>query len=249
MKQIILPVLVGLGLTVVVGGVQAASNFGDDAKFLREHSDAQILSSADGRAQIIVVPAWQGRVMTSTASGEGGASYGWINYDLIKRGIAPEDQRQGMEKHIYALGGEERLWLGPEGGQYAIFFKPGETNYAFENWKTPALMDTEPFEVTAAEAGKISLCKTGVLLNNSGAEFKLRVERTVQLLDRATMNKLLGLRLPARVAAVGYQTGNTLVNSGATAWRAETGALSIWLLGMLKHGPHAVIVIPVRPGS
>ena len=236
-------------MLTVKAGSQAAANFGDDAKFLCEHSDAHILKSADGKAQLVVVPAWQGRVMTSTAGGKDGSSYGWINYDLIKRGILPDDQRQGLEKHIYVLGGEERLWLGPEGGQYAIFFKPGEKNYTFDNWKTPALVDTDPFDVVSATDDRISLRKSGQLFNNSGAEFNLCLARTVQLLDQAAMSKLLGVELPPAIAAVGYQTENTLVNTGSVAWRAETGALSIWLLGMLQHGPHTVVVIPIRAGS
>jgi hypothetical protein len=228
---------------------QAAGTFGDDVDFLRAHIELRILKSADGRAQIAVAPAWQGRVMTSTAGGAAGASYGWINYDLVKRGIAPESERQGLEQHIHVFGGEERLWLGPEGGQFALFFKPGEKNYTFDNWKTPALMDTDPFEITAAASDRLAFRKSGTLLNNSGAEFQLRIERTVRLLDRAALGALLGAALPENVAAVGYQTENTLVNTGTNAWRAETGALSIWLLGMLKHGPHTVVAIPVRAGD
>jgi len=101
---------------------QAAGTFGDDVAFLRAHTALRILQSADGRAQIAIAPAWQGRVMTSTAGGTAGASYGWINYEVVERGIVPESERQGLDKHIYVFGGEERLWLGPEGGQFAIFF-------------------------------------------------------------------------------------------------------------------------------
>ena len=227
----------------------AAGTFGDDVDFLRAHTEVRLLKSADGGAQIVVAPAWQGRVMTSTAQGEGGASYGWINYAQVKRGIVAPSEREGLEQHIYVFGGEERLWLGPEGGQFAIFFKPGEQNYAFDNWHTPALMDTDPFEVTTVASDKISLRKSGTLLNNSGAKFHLRIERTVRLLDRAALGALLGAELPAQVAVVGYQTENTLINVGANAWRAETGALSIWLLGMLKHGPHTVVAIPIRSGD
>ena len=228
---------------------RAAGTFGDDVDFLRAHTEMRVLKSADSGAQIAVAPAWQGRVMTSTAQGEGGASYGWINYAQVKRGIVAPSEREGLEQHIYVFGGEERLWLGPEGGQFAIFFKPGEQNYAFDNWHTPALMDTDPFEVITVASDKISLRKSGTLLNNSGAEFHLRIERTVRLLDRAALGALLGAELPVQVAVVGYQTENSLINVGANAWRAETGTLSIWLLGMLKHGPHTVVAIPVRVGD
>ena len=53
--------------------------------------------------------------MTSSSDGENGLSYGWINHDLIGSGE--------IKKQINAVGGEERFWLGPEGGQFSIFFK------------------------------------------------------------------------------------------------------------------------------
>ncbi|MCX7007246.1 MAG: hypothetical protein NTY53_08350, partial [Kiritimatiellaeota bacterium] len=231
-----------------VAFAQAAGTFGDDVDFLRAHTTVRLLKSADGSAQLAIAPAWQGRVMTSTASGAAGASYGWIKYETVKRGIVPVPERQGLDQHIYVFGGEERLWLGPEGGQFALFFKPGEKNYTFDNWHTPALFDTEPFEVTAAAPDKISLRKSGRLLNNSGAEFNLRIERTVRLLDRAALGALLGAELPEKISVVGYQTENALINTGTKDWQAKTGALSIWLLGMLKHGSHTVVAIPVRAG-
>ena len=230
-------------------GSQAANNFGADAAFLRQHSDARVLKSADGKAQVVVVPAWQGRVMTSTAAGDAGSSYGWINYDLVRRGIKPEAERQGLEKHIYVMGGEERLWLGPEGGQFAVFFKPGEKAYTFDNWKTPAVMDTEPFDVVSESPTRIAFRKEAKLVNNSGAEFSVRLERVVKLMDTKAIAKVLDTAVPAQVAVVGYETDNTLFNTGAQAWREETGLLSIWMLGMLQHGPKATIVIPVVPGD
>ena len=41
--------------------------------------------------------------------------------------------------------GEDRFWLGPEGGQFALFFKKGDP-FDLDHWQTPAMMDTEPFE-------------------------------------------------------------------------------------------------------
>ncbi len=247
MKANMVAALVSGFLAASVGG-QTPDNFGEDVAFLRQHSDARLLKAADGRAQIVVVPAWQGRVMTSTAAGAGGTSYGWINYELIRRGFAPEAERQGLEKHIYVLGGEERLWLGPEGGQYALFFKPGEKAYTFDNWKTPALLDTEPFAVVSEAAHRIAFRKEARLVNNAGAEFRLRLDRTVTLLDNAAIAAVLGQAVPGQVAAVGFESANTLVNTGDQPWRKETGLISIWLLGMLRHGPRVTMVIPVRPG-
>ncbi|MBD0259018.1 MAG: hypothetical protein ICV83_25145, partial [Cytophagales bacterium] len=96
----------------------ARGTFGYDLGFLRKHGPVVVLSSPDTRAQVLVSPAYQGRVMTSTASGPAGNSYGWINYDLIASG------KTGP--HMNAFGGEDRFWLGPEGGQYGLYFRKGD---------------------------------------------------------------------------------------------------------------------------
>ena len=48
--------------------------------------------------------------------------------------------------HINVFGGEERFWIGPEGGQFSIFFPPGG-KFELADWQTPAAIDTEPFQV------------------------------------------------------------------------------------------------------
>ena len=87
--------------------------FGDALAFLREHTDVILLAAGD--AQVAVVAEYQGRVMTSTSGGADGPSYGWINREAIASG-----ERQ---PHINVFGGEDRFWLGPEGGQFSIFSK------------------------------------------------------------------------------------------------------------------------------
>ncbi|HEX2675677.1 MAG TPA: DUF6786 family protein, partial [Polyangiales bacterium] len=47
----------------------AAPSFQDDVSFLSAHTQVVVLKSADGRAQVAVAPGYQGRVMTSSASG------------------------------------------------------------------------------------------------------------------------------------------------------------------------------------
>ena len=59
-------------------------SFGYDLNFLQKHhKDLVVLSNENASAQIILSPSYQGRVMTSTAQGLNGLSFGWINYDLI----------------------------------------------------------------------------------------------------------------------------------------------------------------------
>lgn len=236
---------------ILAGGLMstafAENNFGQDAEFLSKHSDALTLSKGD--AQIIVVPAWQGRVMTSTAAGAEGDSYGWINYPVVEKGIKPEAEREGLEQHIYIFGGEERLWLGPEGGQHAIFFKPGEKEYLFKNWKTPALIDTLAFDVKEKSESKISLSQESTLVNNSGTEFKVRLDRTVEVLAVPDFPSKVGIEVPEGIKSVAFETTNILTNLGENTWNEESGLLSIWMLGMLKHGPETNVVIPLKPGT
>ena len=230
-------------------GQGGPATFGEDIAFLRQHVKVHVLKSASSDAQVAVVPEWQGRVMTSSAGGAAGFSCGWLNYELIAKGIQPESQRSGLEKHIYVFGGEERIWFGPEGGQFALFFSPGDKNYTFEDWKTPALMDTEPFAVKSSSASQIVFEKSATLVNKAGTKFNLRLEREVKILEKTSITESFKVTVPDQVRAVGYQTRNVLANTGTQPWTEEGGLISVWLLGMLKHGPGVTIVIPLAKGG
>ena len=71
--------------------------FGYDAAFLQEHTDAIVLKK--GQSAILVVPEYQGRVMTATAQGNQGASSGWINYDLVQQGVLPPAEAAGKLRY------------------------------------------------------------------------------------------------------------------------------------------------------
>src|ERR1700744_5441877 len=64
----------------------AAPTFSDDLEFLRLHTEVIVLSDEDNQARVAIVPAWQGRVMTSTVGADPGPSFGWVNRDLIGSG-------------------------------------------------------------------------------------------------------------------------------------------------------------------
>ena len=207
--------------------------FSDDVDLLREHADAVVLEAPTG-GRVLVSPKYQGRVMTS-AFGEDEPGNGWVN----RAAVADPTVRP----HINVYGGEERFWLGPEGGQFGLFFAPGAP-FTFERWQTPALLDTTPWPVTARTATSVSLA-----IHTEGTRLRLRLDRTVRVLATAAETAAaLGVRLPEGVEAVGYVTDNGVTNTGDAPWDRETGVPSVWMLGMLRHGPQARIVIPVRPG-
>ena len=56
--------------------------------------------------------------------------------------------------------------------------------------------------------------------------------------------KLLGLTADTSVKAVGYQTENSLTNTGTNAWTAETGMPCIWMLDMFNPSENTTVVIP-----
>lgn len=215
----------------------AKGSFGYDLNRLREyHKDLVLLEDGSG-AQVIVLPAYQGRVMTSTAAGDSGASFGWINHDLIASGQPAE--------HMNAFGGEDRFWLGPEGGQYSIFFKKG-VEFKFDNWFVPREFDTDPFTLMAAAKTEASFTKEMHLENYSGHPFDLEVNRTVRLLNRAATDSALGIIVPEEVQVVAFESENSVMNKGAAAWTKKTGMLSIWILSMLNASEKTTVAVPYR---
>jgi len=217
----------------------ASSSFGDDVAFLRAHTNVILLTDATGTAQIAIAPAWQGRVMTSTVDRNSGRGFGWINRELI-------DSRQ-LALHINAFGGEDRIWLGPEGGQFSIFFAKGMP-FDYAHWFVPEALDTRPFELLGQSRNRALFRAAFALTNYSGTRFLVTVKREVRLLDAKEAWDDLGLRSLDHVALVAYESKNTLTNAGKSPWRKETGLLSIWVLGMFAPSPGATIVVPIKPG-
>lgn len=205
--------------------------------FLKRHT--RVIELKNLNSAISIAPAWQGRVMTSTSEGDSGFSFGWINKELIASGK--------IEPHINAFGGEERIWLGPEGGQFSLFFGKGKT-FVFENWQTPAFLDTDPYELVSL-TDTSALFATDILTKNySGTLFKLRLEREVVLLSEDEIRKHTSIDVKG-LNSVAYKSENKIINTGDRAWQKETGLLSIWMLGMFNPSPSVVIVIPVKHGD
>jgi hypothetical protein len=228
-------VLPGAGLFAA----QAAGTFGDDLEFLRKHKDVVVLSDKTGQAQVCVVPAYQGRVMTSTAQGASGASFGWVNRELIASGQT--------QPHMNALGGEDRFWLGPEGGQFSIFFAKG-VPFDLDHWFTPASLDTEPFQVVSQDTDRVICGRSIQLENYSGTKFSLEVRREVRLISAADSLAQIGVTLGKDVNSVAFESVNSIKNTGPQPWKKDTGLLSIWILGMFNASPQSTVVVPFEKG-
>jgi len=237
-NPIVLTILI---MTTAVSPTQRAwaATFGDDAAFLKSHTDVIVLSDKEGLAKVAVAPAWQGRVMTSTAGADAGLSFGWINRELIASGKPV--------LHMNPFGGEDRFWMGPEGGQYSVFFAKG-AKFELADWFTPASYDTLPFKVVRQARDKAVFASEFTLTNYSGTKFEVAVNREVRLLGTAAAWQKLGVKPSANVTLVAYETDNKITNAGKQAWKKETGLLSIWILGMFTPSPSATIVVPIKPG-
>ncbi|QEC66992.1 hypothetical protein FRZ67_06665 [Panacibacter ginsenosidivorans] len=213
--------------------------YGYDKNFLKENIiGAFELVSEDSVSRVLLSADYQGRVITSTADGDSGTSFGWLNYSLIGG-----DQKK---KQFNPFGGEERLWLGPEGGQYSIFFKGGDS-FNINHWQVPALIDTVTFNLDQFSRSSATFTKKAQLTNYSGNVFNINIERTINLLNKKDVAGKLQTTIPPNIKMVGYETVNKLTNIGNTDWTKGKGLLSIWLLGMFTPSPKTVVIIPFTP--
>jgi hypothetical protein len=225
---------------VLAGSPVAGQTFGEDVAFLKRHTSVIVLQAGASGARVAVCPDLQGRVMTSSAQGDGGPSFGWINRELLASGR--------RDPHFNAYGGEDRFWLGPEGGQFALFFAKGDP-FDLAHWKTPPAIDTEPYAATVESADRVVFRKAMALANYSGTTFDLRLDRTVRLVAVAEALTALGVADSSGLIAVAFESENRILNTGKAPWRKETGLLSVWILGMFNPSPTTTVVVPFRPGA
>ena len=217
-----------------------ASSFGEDVQFVNPFSKLIVLSNPNSGAMIAVSPSMQGRVLTSSADGWNGRSFGWVNRKLIAS--------REIQQHFNAFGGEDRLWIGPEGGQFSIFFAPHQP-FDLAHWFTPAALDTESFEVVRQSRTSVELRKSFGLTNYSGTNFRVQIDRKVHVLSSEEISKDLQLTKLSGLKVVGFESVNKMTNVGAQPWTKEKGLLSLWILGQFQASSTSTIAIPIHEGS
>jgi len=208
--------------------------FGYDLDFLRKKDSIVVLRDSSGAAEVVISAKYQGKVFTSTAEGDTGKSFGWINYKAFDGPVDP---------HMNAYGGEDRLWLGPEGGKFALFFKK-DAKMVFENCATPAPFDHESWKIAGISDHEISLTKNMSLVNYKGTQLYLKVDRKISILERNDISNILKMHVDSAVKVVGIKTDNTITNTGKDEWTKQTGAPCLWNLDMFTPSSSATIVIP-----
>jgi hypothetical protein len=213
-------------------------SFDDELALLRRFGPVDVLE-APGGGRVAVSPRWQGRVMTSAVEPHG-ASLGFVHHAFL------EAAKTGTPFDNY--GGEDRFWLGPEGGQFGLYFPPGAP-FAIGAWQTPHAMQEGEWRVTAHDDFSVEMARTMHVVNWSRAEFDVAVVRTVRVLTADEVRARLGEAPPDGTRWVAFESVNRITNAGARAWTRDTGLLSVWILGMYSPAPDARILVPFDPDA
>jgi hypothetical protein len=216
---------------------------------LRRHTEVIEIRGPDG-GWVTVCPKLQGRIMTSSFADPNGPSLGWVNCDFVAEG-----------KHVPAFnnyGGEDRFWLGPEGGQFGLFFSLG-LNQVVQNWLTPPELNAGAFRVESSDASSCRLSRRVRVTNAAETSLDLDVQRQLRVLGTEDLKSLFGekaARIVGRSGApgkrlpiVGFESANRATNAGPMAWEMKSGLASIWTLGQFPAGDQTVIILPYKPGS
>jgi hypothetical protein len=212
--------------------------FGYDLKWVGRFDRYRIVLQS-GRSKVLVSPKFQGKVFSSCADGDSSSSFGWVHYDVFQKPADP---------HMNAYGGEDRLWLGPEGGKFSLFFAQG-AKMEFANWKTPGAFDTASWDVVGHTDESVDLRKDMQLVNYAGTRLNLRVDRQITIFSRGAIDSLIGLPADTSIKAVGYRTINRLTNTGTQSWTEKTGMPCLWLLDMFPPSSKTTIIIPYEKGD
>jgi hypothetical protein len=214
------------------------TSFANDVAFLSRFGPVKILESPAG-GRVAVSAQYQGRVMTSAVDADG-QSLGFVNRKFI------EERKTGTAFDNY--GGEDRFWLGPEGGQYSLYFPPGKP-FVFTHWQTPRPMQEGAWSTKDATSTAVTFLRRMELTNYAGTVFTIGVERKVALVSPHEVKEQLGITLPSNVRWVGFATSNSITNLGQAAWNEAAGLVSVWILGMFAPVPGTRVIVPFEKGA
>ena len=213
-------------------------SFEADVKFLKKH-DPNLLVLRNGKAMVAVSPKLQSRVLTSCSSIDSKISHGWINYELIA-----SEQKHPL---LNAYGGEDRIWLGPEAGQFGLFFTKN-SSFTVQNAKTPAALDREPFVVAKSTISTASFEKSFRVRNFRSFEFDVKLTRSVSCLSLEEFPFLIK-ETQKSLSFVGFRSDNSVCNIGNDRWNKKQGAVSLWSIGMFPASDKCTAIFPVNNSS
>ena len=212
--------------------------FSETVELLKKTKNKYVIleDAQKDRAKILVTPSLQGRVLTSTVDGDNGTGLGWVNKSFI--------EKPAEDAAFKNYGGEDRFWLGPEAGQYALYFHPGK-KFTLDNWKVPPALDEPVFSVKYQSANSVKMYVEMKLKNYSNTEFHLGVERNIFLLDRPEYIK----NIPGKIKCVGYRSENIVLNLSKNKIMKDKGLISIWILGQFVPSDKNCVLVPFKNGD
>ncbi len=222
------------GFLALQGCLSSSTGFESIRIFLDSNADAIVLEGEAG-SKVLVSPSLQGRIMTAKVGSV--ESTGLVPQKTISEGEAHE--------HFNNFGGLDRFWIGPEAGQYGVYFPKGAKELTRDNWQVPASFDKGAFEVMEKTEQRILLRKKIDVTNLLGVEFETMVTREIGLIPSASLGAELGIELPAGVSYIGCYSDNQLTNTGSD-WDPKSGLIGIWILGMINASDEAVVIAPFK---
>ena len=231
---VVVGALAGAAPAQVAPGPRPEAVFALDAKLLADSADVVVLESISG-GRVAVSPKLSGRVMTSAFSDKE-PGFGLINRELI--GKPP------VARGFNNYGGEDRLWLAPEGGPYGLYFDAG-AKQELANWYVPLAMDGGPRTVASKDATSVTFRDRIQMKNVKNVAFDLTIERKVELLDKAALEALLGVTFKKEMRFVAFRTTNTLKNEAKSAL-PEEGLIAPWILGQFKPSAVNSVLLPFK---
>ncbi len=211
-----------------------STSFADDIKKLAVINDLQVLEH--GNAAIAFSGSYQAKVFTSTSNGLNGKSYGYINWKLFDEGL--------HEHTMSKLGGESRLWFGPEFGKYSVFFDEG-IKREIENMKISPDLDSKKFSLIEKDKLSATYGADLQIRNNYGYIFNINAKRKISLLTKSQIENDLNIVLNNHTSFVGFSAETNVKNLGEQ-WRKENGLLCIWELGCMLTSPDNRVIIPIQ---
>src|SRR5438874_3981760 len=114
------------------------------------------------------------------------------------------------------VGGEERFWFCPEGGQFGLNL--GRHVSGWQNYKVQDAFSSQAFQLVASDRRCITMRSRMSLVNAYGTAFLLEVIRTVRILDACPY--ALGQE---NVDFVAFESENLVQNVGSKPITKEFG--------------------------
>lgn len=209
--------------------------FKEDIEVLQPVEDLTILKHKD--AMIAVSGAYQGRVFTSTSKGMQGRSYGYFNKAVISEG--------NSSSNLAKIGGESRMWFGPQFGKFSVFFEP-DVPQTDDFIAISSDLNSVLFEMIEKDDTSITYGSDLTIRNSSAYKFKLNAKRKICLKTSNQIAEELQITLNEKVDAVAFSAETWIQNVGNEQWTKENGLLSIWDLSCKNTTPNTVVAIPTR---